>query len=122
MDKYINQKCQKHGDSKHVLEGRGYYRCTICRVEAVQRRREKLKALAVEYKGGKCEHCGYNKCIQALDFHHLDPTEKDFAIGNKGQTRSWGRIKQELDKCILVCSNCHREIHAEQYSRDATVG
>jgi hypothetical protein len=81
-------------------------------VEAVLRRRKKLKILAVEYKGGKCEKCGYNKFIGALEFHHLDPKEKDFSISDSGSTRSWERLKKELDKCIIVCSNCHKEIHS----------
>jgi len=73
--------------------------------------RVKAKKLLVEYKGGECERCGYNKCIDALDFHHRISSEKDFTIGGK----SWAfeRLKNEVDKCILVCSNCHREIHFE---------
>ena len=82
-------------------------------VKNVQRRREKVKQMAVEYKGGKCERCGYDKCIEALEFHHLDPSEKDFGIASKGYTRSWESVKNELDKCIMVCANCHREIHNE---------
>lgn len=82
-------------------------------VRAVQKRRVKIKELSIDYKGGKCEKCGYNKCKDALDFHHLNPDEKDFGIGHKGYTRAWEKIKIELDKCILVCANCHREIHAE---------
>lgn len=64
----------------------------------------------VEYKGGKCEICGYNKCIEALEFHHINPKEKDFSIS--GGTKSFNTLKPELDKCILVCANCHREIHS----------
>ena len=67
--------------------------------------------MAIEYKGGKCVKCGYNKCNAALDFHHLDPTQKEFNLGSHGHTRSWERMKVELDKCILLCANCHREIH-----------
>jgi 5-methylcytosine-specific restriction endonuclease McrA len=81
-------------------------------VIAVKKRRDKLKKMAIEYKGGVCQECGYHKCIGALEFHHLDPNEKDFGISAKGVTRSWEKVKKELDKCILVCSNCHREIHA----------
>ena len=69
--------------------------------------------MAVEYKGGKCESCGYNRNIAALEFHHLNPLEKDFNISNKGYTKSWENVKKEIDKCILVCANCHREIHDE---------
>ena len=82
------------------------------RVESVQKRREKVKQMAVEYKGGKCKCCGYNKYIGALEFHHIDPTKKTFGISCNGLTKAWGEVKKELDKCILVCSNCHREIHA----------
>ena len=83
-------------------------------VERVTNRRKVLKEKAVEYKGGKCCRCNYNKCISALEFHHLEPEHKDFSMGNKGYTRSWEKIKKELDKCILVCANCHREIHSEE--------
>jgi len=68
--------------------------------------------MAVEYKGGKCESCGYNKCIDALDFHHVNEKEKEFGLSQSGLTRSWERTKKESDKCVLVCANCHREIHA----------
>lgn len=75
--------------------------------------RKKLKEKLVEYKGGKCERCGYDKCITALEFHHLDPREKDFGIGSK-DVLSFEKCKKEVDKCILVCANCHREIHYEE--------
>jgi len=73
--------------------------------------RRKVKLEALEYKGGKCDKCGYNKCPGALIFHHLDPKEKDFGISADGIYRSLEKIKPELDKCILVCTNCHAEIH-----------
>ena len=79
---------------------------------AVSKRRKKIKQMAVEYKGGKCESCGYNKCIDALDFHHVNEKEKEFGLSQSGLTRSWERTKKESDKCVLVCANCHREIHA----------
>lgn len=72
--------------------------------------RVKIKEKAVQYKGGKCSICGYNKCNHALDFHHLNPQEKEFIIS--GGTRSFEFMKLELDKCILVCKNCHSEIHS----------
>lgn len=80
-------------------------------VLAVSKRRRKLKSLGVELKGGKCQVCGYSKYIGALDFHHLDENNKGFNLSTRGLTRSWKKIKEELDKCILVCANCHREIH-----------
>ena len=80
-------------------------------VKHVAKRRQQLKKMAIEYKGGKCLICGYNRCDAALEFHHLNPDEKDFSIGKDGYTRGWEKIKDELDKCICVCANCHREIH-----------
>ncbi len=65
----------------------------------------------VKYKGGKCAICGYNRCIKALDFHHLDPSKKESSL-SQGRSRKFETSLKELDKCILVCSNCHREIHA----------
>jgi len=81
-------------------------------VMAVSRRRRKLKLMAIELKGGKCEICGYDKYIGSLDFHHLDRNAKEFDLSSRGLTRSWEKIKKELEKCVLVCANCHREIHA----------
>ena len=65
-------------------------------LEAVKRRRAKVREMAVGYKGGSCEVCGYNRCIEALEFHHLDPTKKDFGISAKGYSRSWEKVKQKL--------------------------
>ncbi|OGY64822.1 MAG: hypothetical protein A3A04_01765 [Candidatus Harrisonbacteria bacterium RIFCSPLOWO2_01_FULL_40_28] len=81
-------------------------------IKAVAKRRRKIKLLAIEYKGGKCQSCGYDKYPGALDLHHLNPDNKEFAIGDKGYTRSWEKVRNELDKCVLVCANCHREIEA----------
>lgn len=115
MEKIILKECPKHHLTEFVWrESENYYRCKKCASESVQRKRYRLKEKAVEYKGGKCQICGYDKCIEALEFHHLDPTQKDFGIGYKGYTRSWDKNKQELDKCICVCANCHREIHSHE--------
>lgn len=85
--------------------------CKKCtNLEAVLRQR-KFKKECVEYKGGKCVKCGYNRYFGALDFHHIDPSKKDFVIS---RAKSWKfkNAKEELNKCILLCSNCHREQHA----------
>jgi transposase len=71
--------------------------------------RRRVKIRLVEYKGGECELCGYNKCISSLEFHHRNPKEKDFSVS--GKTHSFEKLKNEVDKCILVCRNCHGEIH-----------
>lgn len=102
--------CAKHGETEHAVQ-KGYDRCRKCMYEAVKRRRAKVKLLSVQYKGGKCERCGYDKCIQALEFHHTDPEQKDFAIAGKAQNHPWAVIQAELDKCLMLCANCHREEH-----------
>lgn len=79
--------------------------------QAVSKRRRKIKELAVEYMGGSCLVCGYSKYIGALEFHHIDPGKKEFGLGMSGLTRSWEKTRKELDKCVIICSNCHREIH-----------
>jgi len=94
------------GDNRTYRDRREYL------IKAVQKRRKKIRQMAIDYKGGRCQLCGYNKCPEALEFHHLDSLDKDFGISDKGYTRSWKRIKKELDKCILLCANCHREVHA----------
>ena len=109
----VQRECNTHGFTS-FKPWRKWYRCRKCMSDAVARRRKKLKQLAVEYKGGKCSICGYSKCIAALEFHHLNPLEKDFGISASGETRSWEKVKAELDKCIIVCSNCHREIHDQE--------
>ena len=80
-------------------------------IVAVNKRRVEVKAKAVEYKGGKCQNCGYSKYIGALEFHHIDPKSKRFSLSSNGFTRKWSDVILEIDKCILLCANCHREEH-----------
>ena len=79
--------------------------------KAVAARRRKIRQMAIEYGGGKCAICGYKKSIWALVFHHRDPSQKDFGLSVRGITRSWEKTRAELDKCILLCANCHSEVH-----------
>lgn len=88
------------------------------RSEAVKRRRKKVKAMAVAYKGGACMNCGYSNYIGSLEFHHTDPSQKDFSLSTKGHCRSWNSVMIELDKTVLLCSNCHKEIHANLIDLD----
>ena len=83
--------------------------CNSCRATKFARSR---KAQEVEYKGGKCIRCGYDKCLDVLMFHHRDPTVKSFTISTN-HSRRWEVLKEELDKCDLLCLNCHGETHAE---------
>lgn len=72
--------------------------------------RQKIKEKAIKYKGGKCMICGYDKSNWSLDFHHRDPNEKDFGIASSNILK-WDLLKIELDKCDLLCKNCHGELH-----------
>ena len=106
-------ECRDCGDkltAKNKYRSQNRKICKVCvnKLRVIQLKENKQKL--VDYKGGKCESCGYDRCVAALDFHHLDPKEKEFTIGsNKG--KSWEALKVEVDKCAMVCSNCHREIH-----------
>lgn len=85
--------------------------CKSCNHEQTLERQRALKKLAVEYKGNKCEDCGIidNQCI--YDFHHIDPNTKDFSVSQLRVTMWSEKIQKELDKCLLLCSNCHRKRH-----------
>jgi len=72
-----------------------------------------MKQEAVKRFGGKCSICGYNKSIWALQFHHNDPSEKEFSLSSEGGSCSWESFWEEAQKCILVCSNCHAELHEQ---------
>lgn len=85
--------------------------CKPCsNLEAIERFR-RFKTLCVQYKGGKCVICGYNKSVSALDFHHINPKDKSFGIARTKSKKFDKKIKKELDKCNLLCANCHREEH-----------
>lgn len=85
----------------------------------VDARRKKLKRMSIEYLGGECSACGYDRCTAALEFHHISGI-KEFGISEKGRTRSWQKLKIELDKCILLCANCHRELHNKEHKEKYT--
>lgn len=104
--------CRRHGRSDFVLEGRGSYRCKQCRVERVSRCRRNVKRVLIEEAGGKCLICGYDRCQQALQFHHLDPSKKEFDLGRIGVARSLASARTEARKCVLLCGNCHGEVEA----------
>ena len=88
--------------------------CTEAQKVTIKRRA--IKEALVAYKGGKCERCGYNKCMRALEFHHTNSKEKDFGI-SFNLSRTIEDLKKEVDKCILLCSNCHAEVHQELYEQ-----
>lgn len=91
-----------------------YYENSKGRSKTITSIRKAIKRNLVAYKGGKCQICGYDKCIEAMQFHHKNPDEKDFNISGLREytVESIQKYYDEVDKCILTCANCHFEIHA----------
>lgn len=85
--------------------------CKKCQAHKAKSSRQLFKMDCVKYKGGKCEVCGYDKCVAALEFHHRNKMDKEFQISRCSKYSLTEQIKAELDKCQIVCSNCHKEIH-----------
>lgn len=109
-----NRICKKHGTSVHYLvKGtKNSWKCRECNTERVTATRRNNKIKLIQMFGGKCSQCGYDRYAGALEFHHLDPEHKDFGIGSGKISFSLKRMIEEAKKCVLVCSNCHKEIHA----------
>jgi transposase len=106
----VTMTCIHHGETEFFLEGRGYYRCKRCRSDAVTRRRRKVKTILVAEAGGRCAICGYDGCIGALEFHHLDPSEKRLGVSYGGLAHALETLRAEAAKCVLLCANCHAEV------------
>lgn len=121
MNKSAMLICNVHGISDFSLSGikNPRWKCKKCLYLTSKNYLYELKIKCITYKGGKCEHCGYDKSPRAMHFHHIDPTQKDFSISdrnpntNKNGTKKWESIKTELNKCLLLCSNCHFELHEQ---------
>lgn len=105
--------CGEDSEDRLSTHSRGYglrRLCKTCEKKWHANRRKSTREQMIAHKGGKCERCGYNKCTQALDFHHPDPKIKDAHYAGIA-TWSIDKAKREVDKCILLCANCHREEH-----------
>lgn len=112
-----NTKCSHCGIEKtkentfSPEEGIWSTKCRACCRKVGKKSEHDIKQRCVDYKGGRCFVCGYKKCLRALEFHHLDPSKKDFSISKKMAKELTVEVCEELDKCVLLCSNCHREEH-----------
>ena len=104
--------CRHHGVTQFRLTGDGRYRCLSCRAERVSQWRRRVKRTLIEEAGGVCVACGYDACPAALQFHHVDPARKRFAISGQGVARNLAEARAEANKCILLCANCHAELEA----------
>jgi transposase-like protein len=103
--------CAVHGITRHVRNATGY-RCAICRSTHVTNRRRAMKRILLEEAGGACLICGYDRCVAALHFHHLDPSRKSFTLALGGNTRSLDKVRAEARKCVVLCANCHAEVES----------
>ena len=103
--------CQHHGPTRHVRRPDGF-RCARCEARRVVAWRRKVKRILVEEAGGACLLCGFAECDAALQFHHVDPADKSFALSREGVTRSLARAREEAAKCVLLCANCHAKVEA----------
>lgn len=83
---------------------------TKCNSCSTNLRRFALREKIINYMGGQCAKCGYARCYGVLHPHHLEPTTKEFKLSG-AHSRSWKKITEEMDKCILLCANCHFEDH-----------
>lgn len=106
----ICSKCSKDKEqTEFYRRNRGYDEflswCKLCLNNSTHERQLQNKSRAVALSGGKC---GYNKCISALEFHHKDPSVKERGLGDSA-SRGWDRYWKEVQKCVLLCANCHRE-------------
>lgn len=88
-----------------------HHYCRPCLYAYQQERGKARKKKVIDLMGGKCTRCGYCRNHAALEFHHLDPSKKEINIAGDGIKGSWKRLTEELKKCVLLCSNCHREEH-----------
>ena len=114
------KRCPKCNCVKEVTSEQFYIRdgnkikcCKLCFLQDFYIKHKGFKQKCVDYKGGKCKKCGYFKCLAAMDFHHLDPSQKDYQI-SEIRSKQWEVVKKELDKTILLCRNCHAELHDEE--------
>jgi transposase-like protein len=105
----LELRCRHHGMTRYVRRVDGF-RCARCEAAHVVGWRRKVKRTLVEEAGGACVLCGYSRFAPALQFHHVDPAEKSFALSREGVTRSLARARAEAQKCVLLCANCHAEV------------
>ena len=108
----IVRECGLHGWSTFVRVGAHGYRCGRCNSESVAARRRRVKEILVREAGGSCLLCGFAEYIGALQFHHVDPAAKAFAVSRQGVTRSLAKAREEAQKCVLLCANCHAMVEA----------
>lgn len=84
----------------------------ICGACSQKKSRYNKRVKLIEHLGGKCKKCGYSRCIKALDFHHIESNEKELELNIRNFHLKWDVLVKEAEKCVLLCSICHKELHA----------
>ena len=104
-------ECPVHGLTTFWV-GKKVVRCRRCNSIGVAKRRRRVKQILVDEAGGSCRLCGFDESLVALEFHHRDPSSKEFALAANGITRSIAAMRLEAAKCVLLCANCHAMVEA----------
>lgn len=113
VKKHLCKYCGEADPEKFFQKNNMKTVCKKCHTLYVHQAKREIKLRAIEYLGGKCNRCGYKGVPAVYDFHHKTPTEKEFNWG--AYRTSWSKLQPELDKCELLCSNCHREVHDAEW-------
>ena len=114
VKEYLCLMCGETNPDKFYHKNNMKTRCKKCHTMSTHQKKRDLKVKAIEYLGGKCVRCGYEGVPAVYDFHHRDGETKEFSWGDF-RTTSWEILKAEIDKCDLLCANCHREVHDEMW-------
>lgn len=112
---YTIKYCKIHGDTDHecnkIVNNVKYFKCKLCKNAKQSDLRKERKGMLIELMGGQCEICGYKKCDAALEFHHIDPTKKTLEFSKISRYGKYEDYVKETYECIMICANCHREVH-----------
>jgi predicted HNH restriction endonuclease len=103
--------CEKHGHTEFTYSSKYKIKCIKCQSVRKSLRKNRNRQELLKIHGSKCSVCSYDKCSSALQFHHIDPSEKEFEISESAY--SLENLIAEAKKCVLLCANCHAEVENE---------
>ena len=123
--KYMCKKCHNEYEHKrrstdkgrkqtHIIQTRYYKKNKTEIIAKAKENKKVIPKIIAELKVNGCAICGYNKCNSTLSFHHTDPKDKCFQISHGNIMRTDSKLVDELNKCILLCANCHMEIEEKE--------
>jgi predicted HNH restriction endonuclease len=103
--------CEKHGHTEFTYSSKYKIKCIKCQSVRKSLRKNRIRQELLKIHGNKCSVCSYDKCRSALQFHHIDPSQKEFEISESAY--SLEKQIAEAKKCVLLCANCHAEVENE---------